>query len=345
MRICIIGHFGGKKNFTDGQTVKTKEVYDFLVKNGMTVNAIDTFLLKRNPLGILSDIKRGVANSDATILMVSSRGYKLIAKVLLKNGKHCHKKVFDFVIGGARFKLFDKHPSLKETAKAFTKIYVETERMKKEYEKRGVMNVDIIPNFKSLKLYPPKNSYIKSKEFVGCIFSRIIKEKGISDAIDAIRLVNDRHDGIEYKLDIYGRISKEYSKEFSALLEANKQSVRYMGEVNSSDSSRIINKYDVLLFPTYWKGEGFPGTLLDSFFASTPVIASDWNDNFSILEAGKNSIMAEVRKPGSIADAMSLLANDERTLVEMSKNAHDAALKYMPDIAMKPFMDDLKENN
>ena len=29
-----------------------------------------------------------------------------------------------------------------------------------------------------------------------------------------------------------------------------------------------------MLFLTYWNGEGFPGTILDSLFSSVPVIAT-----------------------------------------------------------------------
>ena len=44
MRIGIIGHFGGKEKFNDGQTVKTIAIYDALKRYGIEdVDKIDTY--------------------------------------------------------------------------------------------------------------------------------------------------------------------------------------------------------------------------------------------------------------------------------------------------------------
>ena len=41
--LAIIGHFGGKKEYFDGQTVKTKAVYDALKRFGIqSVHKFDT---------------------------------------------------------------------------------------------------------------------------------------------------------------------------------------------------------------------------------------------------------------------------------------------------------------
>lgn len=341
MKICIIGHFGGDKEFNDGQTIKTKEIYGYLMKNSLRIETVDTYFLKRKPFKVFSKIKCGIANNDAIILIVSSRGYRLIARFLVKMSKKYNKKVFDFVIGGMRYKLFDKKPSMKSVAMGFTKIYVETNRMKEEYMKRGIKNVDVVPNFKDLKQFPAKKDYIKSNELKACIFSRIIKEKGISDAVEAVSIANGKNDGVEYSLDIYGSVSDEYSNEFYDLLSKNKAFVRYEGVADSKKSSEVINRHDVLLFPTYWKGEGFPGTIIDAFFAATPVIATDWNDNFEILEDGKNGIKIKIKSPNEIADAMEKIAHDKKYLAVMSSESCEEAKNYRPEEAMRPFMFDL----
>ena len=46
MRIGIIGHFGGKEKFNDGQTVKTIAIYDALKRYGIEdVDKIDTYYI------------------------------------------------------------------------------------------------------------------------------------------------------------------------------------------------------------------------------------------------------------------------------------------------------------
>ena len=45
MRIGIIGHFGGKEKFYDGQTVKIIAIYDALKRYGFEdVDKIDSYL-------------------------------------------------------------------------------------------------------------------------------------------------------------------------------------------------------------------------------------------------------------------------------------------------------------
>ena len=54
MYIGIIGHFGGKESFNDGQTVKTMNIYNGLLNSGIsTIDKIDTYYIKRNPIKFL----------------------------------------------------------------------------------------------------------------------------------------------------------------------------------------------------------------------------------------------------------------------------------------------------
>ena len=57
---AVIGHFGGDKEFFDGQTVKTKYVFDELVRlyGANEIVAIDTYRIKRNPLKALMAFSR-----------------------------------------------------------------------------------------------------------------------------------------------------------------------------------------------------------------------------------------------------------------------------------------------
>ena len=59
--------------------------------------------------------------------------------------------------------------------------------------------------------------------------------------------------------------------------------VSYGGKVPFDKSVDILKNYFALLFPTYYDGEGFAGTLIDAFSAGVPVIASDWKYNAEIV--------------------------------------------------------------
>lgn len=342
-KICIIGHFGGKREFYDGQTIKTKEIESFLSKEGYTISRVDTYHAKKRLLRLLLNIRKAVAHNDVVILVVSSRGYRMLLPFLVKLNERYKRKMFDFVIGGVRYKVFDKRPKYKNMAKKFTRIYIETERMKLEYRKRGIENVKVIPNFKNLKKEPVKKSFVKNDELRACIFSRVIKEKGISDAIKAIKIANHGSNR-QYYLDIYGDVDIAYKDEFYRMIDYNKM-VLYKGAVSYNNAPTIITKYDVLLLPTYWSGEGFPGTLVDAFFAAIPIIATDWNDNFEILKDGENAIKVGTKSPKEIAAALKKIANNEEKLTFMSFANSKKANAYLPNIAMAPFLEDLEEED
>lgn len=341
-KVCIIGHFGGDKFFTDGQTVKTKEIRELLLTSGYEVSSVDTYYLRKNPFSILRKIKKAFRNDDAIVLVVSMRGYSILSPLLARMNRRAKLKMFDFVIGGTRYKIFDKKSFYKNVAKSFTRIYVETDRIKREYFSRGIKNVEVIPNFKSIEKFPPKENYIKDGELHACTFSRVIKEKGISDAIDAIKIANNCGDGKKYYLDVFGKIDERYKDEFLEKVKKSDGIVKYGGELKPDESSKIINHFDVLLFPTYWKSEGFPGTIIDALFAAVPIIATDWNDNFCILQPDMNAIKVNIMNPADLAKAMQKIVNDKAFFLKMSSNNSILASKYSPEYAKERILKDME---
>lgn len=52
-RVSIVGHFGGSETFTDGQTVKTKTLYQELSKKTKSIYIVDTFYKNKNPMKLI----------------------------------------------------------------------------------------------------------------------------------------------------------------------------------------------------------------------------------------------------------------------------------------------------
>ena len=51
---------------------------------------------------------------------------------------------------------------------------------------------------------------------------------------------------------------------------------RYCGAVSPGDVPEIIRQHDLLLLPTYWESEGYPGVILEAMQCGRPVIATRW---------------------------------------------------------------------
>ena len=53
-KIAIIGHYGSNNNFTDGQTIKTKEISNYLEHYyNITIDKYDTFFIKKKAFFLL----------------------------------------------------------------------------------------------------------------------------------------------------------------------------------------------------------------------------------------------------------------------------------------------------
>ena len=344
-RIGIIGHFCMGGNGTDGQTVKTKEINKYLEEYFKEETLkYDTYKNSRNPIKIIKNTYEIVKNSENIILIVSRRGYKIILPIINFFNKYYRRNVYDFVIGGTRYEIFDKNKFIKKQAKEVNKIYVETKSIKKEYEKRNIKNVEVIPNFKSSQSIDKKEIVQdnKKKNLKICTFARIHPAKGVEDSIEAVKLANKKLNKNIFELDIYGEIDKNYADTFANIEKSLPKYIKYKGCVNSNEATKILKKYDVMLFLTYWNGEGFPGTIIDAFDSALPVIATEWNNNFEVLEDGKTGIKVQIKKTEEVCSKLIKLYKNQNRLLKMKYACLEESKKYTPEQAMEGFIKELE---
>lgn len=334
-KITIIGHFGGKNQFFDGQTVKSKILYDELEKsNRVNIKIVDTYYKKRNVIKFLFLFIKNTLFTKHIIVLLSSNGRKALFPYLYIMSKYFHKKVYHDVIGGFFDKQIKDKKKMIKYVKSFDINWVETKSLMNRLNLLDVYNVDVLPNFKQLKIVDlEKNVSNDFEEFHFCTFSRVVKEKGISDAINAINKVNLK--GYKCYLDIYGPIDDKYKEEFDKLLEMNKKNISYCGIVPYDKSTDVLVKYDLLLFPTYWEGEGFPGTIVDAFSSGLPVIATDWNCNSEIVSNYVTGIVYPNKNEKTLDESIIKVITNTELYKKMKLNTLNEARKYMPDEYIK----------
>lgn len=334
-RIGIIGNFGKNKKIYDGQTIKTIEINQYIESYyNIKTDKFDTSNINKNIFKIIFNIKKILKNNDIIIVILYTRGYRIITPILTFYNKYYKRKLFDFVIGGKRYYIY-KNNSITKASRKYERIYVETSQIKDEYNKRNLNNVEVISNFKNLK---QGNFHKTTKNIRLCIFSRILKEKGIEESIKAVISANDELNKNIFSLDIYGEIKQEYKNEFDQLLKTSPKYIKYNGKVDYDKSVEILNKYDMMMFLTYYKNEGFPGTIIDAFFSGLPVIASDWNYNFEILKDNYTGIKVNIDIE-EISNKLIKLSKNLNQIDKMKKNCLKESKKYEPDLVMKKFID------
>ena len=286
--IYIVGHFANFEKAYDGQTIKTIEIYRQLTSRygNDRIKIIDTHNQKQNRIKLLLQCILASKKAKNIIIIPASNGAKKLVPIFVNLKKIRNFKLHYILIGAAIYQHAEKHPYFNNCLRKINYIYAETQTLQNNLKKVGVKNVQIMRNFKNLKI-----SKIKSKNnniLRCCIFSRIEPQKGVEDAIRIVDLITAKKPG-RISLDIYGKISADYQDKFNGLLRKSKCS-RYMGVVKPSDSVQIISKYDILLFPTKYYTEGIPGTIIDAFFSGTPIIASKWENFKDVIKDGKTGI-------------------------------------------------------
>ncbi len=285
MKVGILGHFGVGENMLNGQTVKTKMLADGLKEYAnIEIVKIDSHNWINKPFKLYTNIKKAFCECDIIVMLPAQNGVQIFAPLLLHFKKKYRKKVFYDVIGGWLPEFLNKKVGLTNRLRHFDGIWVETNTMKEKLESQGFENITVVPNFKELKpLSKDELVYPASTPYRLCTFSRVMREKGIGDAVEAVREVNDQLGYAAYSLDIYGQVDNRQVEWFENLKADFPPYVQYCGCVDSSKSVEVIKDYFVLLFPTYYDGEGFAGTLIDAYSAGVPVVATDWRYNAELV--------------------------------------------------------------
>ena len=310
--VSVLGHFAEGKNLLNGQTIKTKIVTEELQHQigEDQVLKIDTHGGWKTLLKAPFDTYRALKSSTNVLIFPAHNGLRVYAPLLVFLRTFFRNRGLHYaVIGGWLPHFLKKRRALTKHLKKFDGIYVETNSMKKSLEAQGFSNVFVMPNCKKLTVLSKDNLvFPKGIPYKLCTFSRVMKEKGIEDAVKAVLSVNESLGYEAFNLDIYGQVDSSQEEWFSDFQKTFPSSIRYEGLIHFDQSVTVLKDYFALLFPTHYEGEGFAGTLIDAFSAGVPVVASDWKYNSEIVskdvgylyptgdQAGLESILKQAAK-------------------------------------------------
>lgn len=322
-KVGICGHFGGKQTFLDGQTVKTKTLADELVDQlgENSVICLDTYQWKKRPFKLLYNCFYICRNSENIMILPAHNGIRVFIPLFTFFNKIFRKKLFYIVVGGWLPEFVKKHFWILPWLRRIDSILVETSSMQNKLKDLGLKNVSVLPNFKRLKvLNENAMPQVYNKPYKLCTFSRVMKEKGIEDAIDVVKEINDICNDVVFTLDIYGQIDEDYKSEFETIISTVPDYIKYRGMVQYDSTVEVLKGYYLLLFPTYYSGEGFAGTLLDAFSAGVPVIATDWRYNSEIVTDKYTGLIYQTGDNKRLKELLLSTSNGQIDVLSMKKN-------------------------
>ena len=342
-RIGICGHYGGNKVFLDGQTIKTK-VLTQEVENTLgeeCVLKMDTYGGKKKLFSHIIHLIKLFYKCKSIIILPAYNSLRIFAPILVLLNMFNTRKLYYVVIGGWLPDYLVKKKWLIRILVKFDCIFVETSTMKNRMEKLGLTNVEIVPNCKYLKVLKSNCLRLRDKKpFDLCTFSRVTKEKGIEDAIEAVKRINIGND-IKYTLTIYGQVDPQYENRFRYLEECFPSYIRYGGEIPFEDSVNTVKDYFALLFPTRFKTEGIPGTILDAYASGVPVISARWQSYADLVFEGETGLGYEIGDIDDLIRILNIVADNPCIINDMKKNCLTEVEKYLPWNAFAPVIERL----
>ena len=282
-KVPIAGDSVKNKFFID----RFKDVYDKVYIVGINKESWHLLLL---PFDIIKLIITACLHPKAKIV-ISSNSWEA-------NKIICSLKIFGmlrrsyyWVVGGAFHQMvgekFKAYPYKKLKA-----IYVQSPKMVQIMEQKGFTNVFFVPNSKQIDYYPAitENNTEGVVRFV--FLSRVHPDKGCGQIIDCAKKLNENGFENRYSIDLYGKLNDDYKDEFVESIKSL-DNVNYKGFLDLTKNSGYdeLSRYDVMLFPTWWYGEGFPGIVIDAYIAGLPIIASDWNFNSDVVSSETGTII------------------------------------------------------
>ena len=339
-RIGIWGQYGDGGKIADGQAVRTTIITNELYRRygKENVATVNTNAWKKHPFSFFFKTVKLYFTSEKVVVLPADNGFKVVVAIYDLLSKLKKRELYDVVIGGYLPKLLEEQPKYIKKLEKYNGLFVQTENIKRDLEKYGLKNIYILSNPKRLNLRTAEDIVLNNEKYLSvCILSRVSEDKGIEDAVDAVRLFNQKYGEIRIKLDIYGMILPQYKERFEQLLTENAEFVAYKGIADYDKTVETLSPYFALLFPTYFHGEGFPGNMIDCFNTGIPVIATDWLYNKDVIKDGYNGLLIPIKNPSALCGALETLYNDREIALAIARNNLEEAKKYDPDEVMKEF--------
>ncbi len=335
-RFCVIGHFGFGKNMLNGQTVKTKILAATLEQTlgEEQVMKIDTHggikALLKTPIQTF----RALLHCNNVVILPAHRGLRVVTPFLCFWNLFFKRNLHYAVIGGWLPTFLENKKHLARQLKTFSGIYVETRTMQAAMEAKGFDNVTVMPNCKSLPILSPEELPAHQKPYKLCTFSRVMREKGIEDAVNAVIAANTALGETTYVLDIYGQVDANQTEWFDALQKTFPDYIRYGGLVPFDKSVEVLKDYFALLFPTRFFTEGIPGTVVDAYAAGVPVISARWKSFDDVIDDTITGYGYPFGDNEALTTLLTEAARDPGRINKLKTNCLNKAHNYTPDKAM-----------
>ena len=323
-KILVLGAFCYRDNKLDGQTIKTRNVYELIKAHESSVFYYDTSEFKYSKWSLLKMFYL-ICTIKVLIYLPAQNNINYMFPFIFLLAKLFRTKICYIQIGGW-LNVFLKNKPLH--AWMFTKVehvLAETRYMKLRLEEDfDFKNVALFNNFR-ITDFKPTIHHVDGT--LKCVFmARVQKKKGLdmlfalADYIEANKLM--------ITIDIFGQVSEEDKDYFFNNVQLH-SNMKYNGALQPTDIYATIENFDVMLLPTHYFTEGLPGTILDAYISGIPVIATKWRHATEFIDDGKTGLIVPFENgQDELNKTVTYLLTHEPILKEMKRKAYIRSLDF-----------------
>lgn len=328
--ILVIGYFGYLTNQIDGQTIRTRSIYSLLqAKSESNVHFFDTQSFKESKVNLIKLIYL-LLKSDIIFNVAAQGNLKYLFPLIYCINSITRAKLNYIAVGGWLFDFLKNKPIHRYMLSRVKNVYVQTENLCVKLNDYNFNNVHLLNNFRLIE-YPEIDFECAPKNNIRLVFmARVHPLKGINLIFELEKELN-KTDLYNISIDIYGPIVKEYEQEFLNKIELS--SVRYGGIIEPSYVYGILQQYDLMLFPTKYFTEGFPGSILDAYISGLPVIATHWLNAEEFIDDEKTGYIVDFNDDDLFIKKVLDLLNKPNKIFELKKNIVIKRSYYSADSA------------
>jgi glycosyltransferase involved in cell wall biosynthesis len=149
------------------------------------------------------------------------------------------------------------------------------------------------------------------------LIARLLKDKGILEFIEAIKIVKNKHTNVAFKvLGEVGVANKTAINNIELQAWIDDGLIDYLGTTDHVQN--VISKSDCVVLPSY--REGVPRSLLEACAMEKPIIATNVAGCRDVVDDGVNGFLCKVKSFQDLADKMeAMISLSERERRNMGK--------------------------
>lgn len=335
--VIFVGWVNQGKPPVDGETTKNQYIIAELQKY-CKLTILDFYNKKAHPWIFVQALWAFISMPKATIIL-STSAQNVYSMLKFFKRFRIKRDIIHWVIGGSFGEHIQKGRFSTDVFNYVKYNLVQCQGMIEELEAAGIKNAKFVSNFKPINYYPDLEHALiqrgKSTKIRFVFVSRIILDKGCDYILTAVECLNKKGLKDKFIVDFYGKTDAAYKDIFLKKVE-QLDNVSYHGLLNLKDKEGYdtLAMYHAMLFPSFWRGEGFAGIFIDAFIAGLPVLASDWAHNAESITDRKLGVIYPVHNVIALTQTMEDCIEGKLDLDGMAKNARKEAPKYQTEHAL-----------